>query len=110
LNLKTKTKEITLDWDDISGKELKRRIGRLTWFISMELQNKISMILFRRSPSGRGFHIRIKLLKPEPEALTRFIMGDDARRILLDIFRPNNINNITWDVKKGRKGDRWRRI
>lgn len=110
MNLTSKTKTLSLDWDNIDEKTLKSRLFHLTHYISEDGIGEVTSLFFRSSASKKGYHIRIAFSRPVPEARTRFAMGDDSRRILLDMFRKAHINNITWDVKGNRKAGKWQRV
>ena len=88
------TKYITLDWDNISIDEAKRRV----YFILMEHPDLQELVL--SLSATKGFHCRVTFNYHVHNASLRRRYKDDGRRLVNDIInRDNNAHNILWHRK-----------
>lgn len=93
MNLKTTSRKITLDWDNIKLDEAVHRYNEI-----IDSPNCQGAIL-SRSPT-KGFHCRVWFFHPVRIARCRFNLNDDPRRLLHDLFnRSDNVHDILWDRK-----------
>lgn len=101
LNQQTTSKYITLDWDDISINEAKRRID---WIRKEYIS--IQKLVLSQSPLS-GFHVRISFYNAVLIAKMRRNLKDDGNRLVNDLLnRPNHIHDILW-VRKNYQGWAW---
>lgn len=113
MNQRSMTDVISLDWD-CKKREFNRRMKRLLFFH----KKNIIYLMWRISPTKKGFHVKFTTKKKVNEFDTRFNLQDDPLRILLDLRRPDTISGILWDKKvitkhgkrKSYHAEKWNRI
>lgn len=94
MKLDHKAKYFTLDWDNISIDEARKR----TNFILDNYCN-VKKLVLSLSPT-KGFHVRITLWSNSNILSLRNSFKDDGRRVINDIFnRDDNIHDILWTRK-----------
>lgn len=94
MNTDFKGKYFTLDWDNISIDEAKRRCD----FILKNYTN-IQKLVLSLSPT-KGFHVRCYCYGNTVIAKMRRELKDDGRRLVHDLLnRPDNIHDILWSRK-----------
>lgn len=99
MRLDQKGKFITLDWDNISIVEARRR----TNFILDNYANVRKLVL-SLSPT-KGYHVRLYCYSDTLILPMRKALKDDGRRIIHDIFnRSDNIHDILWIRKTDSRG------
>ena len=95
----------TLDWDDISRDECRRRID----FIRFHYSSTIRKIQVSLSPLS-GYHIRIQTSHLVQVALWRRALKDDGNRLVHDLLnRSSSIHDILW-CKKVTSTGTWREV
>lgn len=101
MNLNTRAKVITLDWDQIPIYDAYKRCEEIfSQFI-------VSSVTLKRSPT-KGFHVIVHFHIDVNVVQQRYKMGDDPYRLLNDILnRPAHIHDILWD-RKIIMGKSWR--
>lgn len=72
-------------------------------------------LMYRRSSSGNGYHIKAFLEQPVDSLLARFLLGDDPSRIFLDSGHITQgspeITNILFSSKTGKgEAGEWKRL
>ena len=88
------SKTFTLDWDDITIGELRRRLAFMEKTLSSLRRYTVSL-----SPMS-GYHIRVECHGPVCVATMRDVYKDDGRRLVNDILnRPDYIHDILWSRK-----------
>jgi len=94
MNVDTRGKYLTLDWDNISIDEAFKRVGR----ICVNYTNVRKLVL-SRSPI-KGFHVRVYLHGDTNIAMMRRELEDDGVRLANDISnRPDYLHDILWSAK-----------
>lgn len=94
MNTSYMAKYFTLDWDNISIDEAKRRCD----FILKNYTNVQELVL-SLSPT-KGFHVRCYCYGLTCVAKMRNELKDDGRRLVHDILnRPDNIHDVLWSRK-----------
>ena len=94
MNLDTKARLFTLDWDDITTRELE---GRLREIARHPMVKSVSF----RSSANSGYHIQVRTYEEVEILRLRRRFRDDGRRIVNDILnRPPHIHDILWDSKR----------
>jgi len=94
MNLRTSSKFITLDWDNISIHEANRRIQYI-----YDNYTDIQKLVCCFSPL-KGFHVRITFKYPHLVVKIRKELKDDGNRLINDILnRPDYIHDILWNRK-----------
>jgi hypothetical protein len=101
MNPTTSSKFITLDWDDISIEEAKRRVRYIC-----DNYTDIQKLVLSLSPLS-GFHVRLTFIYPHLVAKLRRELKDDGNRLVNDILnRPDNVHDILWR-RKNYAGTKW---
>ena len=94
LNPNLKAKYFTLDWDNISIDEARKRIDYI-----MENYANVAKLSLSLSPT-KGFHVRIWTHGITNICMMRKELKDDGRRLVNDILnRPDNIHDVLWTRK-----------
>lgn len=94
LNVNTRGKYLTLDWDDITYAEAERRIDYI-----FDNYSNVRKLVLSQSPLS-GYHVRLYLYGDTNIALMRRAFKDDGRRLVHDLLnRPYYIHDILWSRK-----------
>ena len=94
MNVDTRGRYLTLDWDNISIDEAYRRVR----YICKNYAN-VSQLVLSLSPT-KGFHVRLSMHSDTNIAAMRRELKDDGNRLVHDLLnRPNHIHDILWSRK-----------